>query len=204
MLICSVHLRRSNRTRTDCKLIYRWIRLLEHVEGTTTTPWQRIITFGIDSDSLVSMNITKWLLVENLASQFELHRKYQTTMELFDKIQIGAKSLLFGQLIALDLFSGTLKPANHSTNCASYLGIIPSSIYVCLDYALHVLLKIVTNSNLLDCKIRWTTFQEMETSSSPLQTNRRHSELLRGVFAITNGGRINCASYTDTALQNAW
>jgi len=44
----------------------------------------------------------------------------------------------------------------------------------------------------------------MRTSAALLESNRRYGPLLKGVFCVTNGGRMPCADYTDADLQNAF
>ena len=51
---------------------------------------------------------------------------------------------------------------------------------------------------------RQQTLEETKIFSSLTQTNGRHGELLKGVFTITDGGRMPCANYADPAVQNAY
>ena len=55
-----------------------------------------------------------------------------------------------------------------------------------------------------ESEIRWPTVEEMKASSALLERNRVYGSLLKGVFAVSDGGRMRCADYTDTNLHNAY
>lgn len=44
----------------------------------------------------------------------------------------------------------------------------------------------------------------MEHLASILETHRQYGPFLKGVFAVTNGGRMLCADYTNIDIQNAY
>ena len=158
MLIGIIHHRRSNHTKTNSKPKYRRLSLLKHVNATSNTPWQRIMTFGTGSDFLVSINITKQLLVEKLRHQFGLHRKYVNYGGPYRKT--NSKRGQVSTLQSIDLVGRALwylKSRDPIHKLCPIFGIIPSSIYVWLEYALEVLLKVVTNSSLPEYEIRWPT-----------------------------------------------
>jgi len=73
-----------------------------------------------------------------------------------------------------------------------------------LDYALEVLGKIFTKKERADIEIRWLTIEEMMESAGLHENNRKAGNLLKGVFGITDGGRMPCAEYTGVDLQNAY
>ena len=73
-----------------------------------------------------------------------------------------------------------------------------------MDYSLEVLLHVIKRKNKKEFEIRWPRVEEMKASSALLEQNRVHGLLLRGVFAITDGGRMPCADYTDLDLKNAY
>ena len=83
-------------------------------------------------------------------------------------------------------------------------GVTDSAIGVWLDFGLEVLRRVVMNKENVDFGIRWPEFEEMKESFSLLVENRIYGRLLEGVFASTDDGRMPCADYTDTSLQNAY
>lgn len=81
-------------------------------------------------------------------------------------------------------------------------GVVGSSVGVWLDFSLEVLVRVVKREK--DFEIKWPSYDEMKASASLLENNRINGGLLQGIFAVTDGGRMPCADYTDTNLQNAY
>jgi len=81
---------------------------------------------------------------------------------------------------------------------------VPSSIGVWLDYSIEVLFRVVKKKDRHEFAIRWPTPTEMQSSASILEKKRKFGPLLKSVFAVTDGGRMACADYTDPDLQNAY
>ena len=73
-----------------------------------------------------------------------------------------------------------------------------------MDYSLEVLLHVVKWKYPKDFEVRWPTVLEMHASASLLQQNWTYGPIFRGVFAVTDGGRMPCAEYNDRDLQNAY
>lgn len=94
------------------------------------------------------------------------------------------------------------------SRCAAYrlcniFGVVPSTVSVWLDYALEVLYRVVRKPANLEFAVTWPTESEMLSSAGLLETNRPLGPVLRGIFAVMDGGRMPCVSYTDPDLQNA-
>ena len=83
-------------------------------------------------------------------------------------------------------------------------GVIPSTLYCWLNYALEVLYRLVQNKNIADFEIRWPSPAEMKSSCQLLESNRQNGFLLKGVFAVVDGARMPWATYADPKLQNAY
>ena len=105
-------------------------------------------------------------------------------------------------MLGLALFY--MKSRDSVYNMCPVFGIIPSSMYVWLDFSLEILLRVVERSDAHDFLIRWPSVSQMRFSSELLQRNRANGSLLRGVFAITDGARMPCVTYGDPDLQNAY
>lgn len=52
--------------------------------------------------------------------------------------------------------------------------------------------------------MEWPSVEEMKESTELLQQNREFGHLLKGVFAVVDGGRMPCADYEDPDMQNAY
>ncbi len=83
-------------------------------------------------------------------------------------------------------------------------GVVQTTLSVWLDYALEVLLRVVSSKHNTPVEIRWPTCTEMQASASLLQNNRPLGALLTDVFAMTDGARMPCAEFTDVDVQNAY
>lgn len=73
-----------------------------------------------------------------------------------------------------------------------------------MDSCLKFLFRVVKRKERTEIAVRWPCRQEMEHAASIQETNRQYGPLLKGVFALTDGGRMPCADYTNLDLQNAY
>ena len=62
----------------------------------------------------------------------------------------------------------------------------------------------MSNPHNADYAIKRPTSAEMKESSNLFEKNRKYGPLLRGVFGLTDGGRMRCVKYTVKALENAY
>lgn len=83
-------------------------------------------------------------------------------------------------------------------------GLVPSSVSVWNDIGMEDVWKVVKEKRITDMRIEWPTENQMRTSSSSLQKNRRNGLLLSGIFAVMDSRRMLCVSYTDPDIQNAF
>lgn len=95
------------------------------------------------------------------------------------------------------------------TRCTAYrlcpvFGIVPSTAYDCIDYAMEVLLKVVKDKSRTEFEVRWPSAAEMDASNQILKRNHACGELLEGLFGVMDGGRMPCADYIDVDTQNAY
>ena len=197
--------RRKHRSRKPPK--YKRPALLrpQHVAKNLQMPWNVILSCGGDDDFLVSLNFTKTLLLDTLLPLFNIECQSCNYGSPYRK---GPKTRGRNpQLRSVDLLARSLwyvKTKGTLFSLCPVFGIVPSSIGVWMDYSLEVLLHVVKRKNRKDFEIRRPSVEEMEASSALLEQNRVHGLFLRGVFAITDGGRMPCAEYTDLDLQNAY
>ncbi len=111
------------------------------------------------------------------------------------------------QLSSIDLIGLALwylKTLCAANRLCPVFGVVPSSVYVWIDYAMEVLLKVVKDKSKSEFEVRWPSVAEMEESNAILKRNRACGMLLEGVFAVMDGGRMPCADYTDVDTQNAY
>ena len=81
---------------------------------------------------------------------------------------------------------------------------MPGTVSVWLDNGMEVLFRVMQKTDVPDFEIRWPTLQEMEASTRLLQRNRQYGPLLKGGFAVMEGGRMPRPSYVQPDLQNAF
>ena len=83
-------------------------------------------------------------------------------------------------------------------------GVVPSTIYVWLDYGIHVIHATVTDASNNAFEIRWPSHSEMAESANLLTKNRRNGPALKGVFGVLDGVRMPCSVYIDEDIQKAF
>eukprot|EP00171_Calliarthron_tuberculosum_P023637 IDg23637t1 len=195
----------KNRGRKRVVPKYKRAALMRPFLGMAATAWKWLLTYGGDADFIVSINVTKSLLIERILPHFESERRH---VNFGGPYRTGASTrgrpAQLRSIDVLGLVLWFLKCRNPVYRLCPVFGIVPSSIHVWLDYGLEVLTRVVRRPELRDFEIRWPTEEEMRSSSALLEHNRQYGHLLRGVFAVLDGGRMPCASYVDADLQNAY
>eukprot|EP00171_Calliarthron_tuberculosum_P001335 IDg1335t1 len=73
LCVITVAVRRRLRA-TRVQPMYRRAALMRSIYGRASTPWLRILTYGTAADFIVSINVTKSLLVDKLLPLFEAER----------------------------------------------------------------------------------------------------------------------------------
>ena len=195
--------RRPNRSRKTYQ--YKRAALLCPVKSNMDTPWVRLLSCGIDDDFLSSLNFTRCIVLQRLLPYFDYERArlnfgspYRTGPETRGR----NPQLQSVDLLGLSLWY--LKTKGSVYTLCPIFGIVPSSFLVWLEYSLEVLLRVVKKTSRTEFEIRWPNEGEMLASSLLLQINRTDGPLLKGIFAVTDGGRMPCADYTDVDIQNAY
>jgi len=184
---------------------YRRMALTRQVGGVSTTPWRRILTFGTPGDFIVTINVTKRLLVEKILPPFEIERMKLNFGSPYRRSRSprGRKAQLGSiDLIGMALFF--LKSRDPLYKLCPMFGVVPTTAAVWLDYSLEVLKRVVTKRGASDFEVRWPTPDEMWSSSALLAQNRELGRLLKGVFAITDGARMPCSVQDEPLLENAY
>lgn len=69
---------------------------------------------------------------------------------------------------------------------------------------MKVILAVMKDDTHEDFRIKWPTEFEMAESAARLQKYRQYGYALRGVFGVTDGARLDCVSFVDNDLQNAY
>lgn len=195
--------RRPRRSRKNAK--YRRAVLLRPVISTAQTPWNRILSCGTDDDFLISINFPRTLLIDVILPYFEQER---AKLNWGSPYRRGPKTRgRRAQLKSIDLLGMALwylKTRATMYSLCPIFGLVQTSVGVWLDYSLEILLRVVKKKTRQEFEIRWPNETEMEASSMLLQTNRTFGPLMKGEFAVTDGGRMPCADYTDPNMQNAY
>ena len=195
--------RPRNRSRKNPK--YLRAALLRPVKSPLTTPWNQILSCGKDDDLLISLNVSRSLFFDTLMPIFEVERQrcnYGSPYRTGPKTRGRPPFLRSCDILGMALWY--LKTKGSMYSLCPIFGVVPSSMGVWMDYCLEVLLHVVKRKSRKEFEIRWPTVEEMKASSALLERNRVYRPFLKGVFAVTDGGRMPCADYTDTNLQNAY
>ena len=163
------------------------------------------MTYGRDSDFIVSINFNRYLLITRLLPYFiEIrHSVNYGGPYRFSSTLRGRKPYL-DSIDILGLVLRYLKSRDSIYRLCPIFGIVPGTISVWLDYAMEVLFRVMQRTELPDIEIHWPTLQEMEVSTRLLQRNRQYGPLLKGVLAVMDGGCMPCPSYVQPDLQNAY
>ena len=184
---------------------YKRAALLRPVQSTFDTPWVRILSCGTDDDFIVSLNFTRSLVLQRILPYFKYER---TGLNFGSPYCNGPKTkgrpdqLRSVDLLALSLWY--LKTKSTMYSMCPIFRIVPTSISVWLDYSFKVLLRVVKKRSCTDFEVKWPDEGDRLAFSLLLQNNRVYGPLPKGVFAVTDGGRMPCVDYTDQDLQNAY
>lgn len=84
------------------------------------------------------------------------------------------------------------------------LGITPSSASAWLNYSLEALWRAAKDRSNKDFEATWPTPAEMALSAALLQKNRANGAALKGIFGVTEGGRMPRAEHANQGLQNVY
>jgi len=179
--------------------------IMRPIKGLHSTPWRKILAFGTPGDFILTTNFTKELIVDKILPLFAQARPSINRGSPYNSTgsKRGRKPLLT-DIDLLGLVFYYLKTRDPTYRMSIIFGIVPSSIGVWLDFALEVLLQVVTDRSNVDFTIRWPTELEMKASSDLLVHNQDLGGLLSGCFGILDGGRMPCATSGDTDVQNAY
>lgn len=197
-------LRRTyRRSRKPAK--YRRVSLTRPVHSDLSTPWNRNLSCGVYNDFRVSTNFTEELVLHFMLPHFEQKR---TTVNFGSLSRNGPQTRGRKQLLrSVDLLGLTLWFVKSKTPLYSLcpiFGVTDSRIGVWMNYGLEVLKRVVRDKDANSFEIRWPTVEEMWQSTALFENNRVNGPYLKGVFAVTDGGRMPCAGYTDSYLQSAY
>lgn len=171
--------------------------------STHTTAWRQILSCGSSSDFLVSINVDRHVFFDKLLPVFETERqKYKFGSPYWNGPKKTGRSCSINTEDILGLVLWCLKSSARRRQLCPIFGLVPTSVNVWFDYGLTVLYR--TLKVMHDARITWPTVEEMKESTQLLQENREFGHLLKGVFAVVDGGRMPCADYNDPDLQNAY
>lgn len=184
---------------------YRREALIRPVSTRSATPWNVILSCGVDYYFLVSTNFTKTLIIDVMLPLFVHERKsYNFGSPVRKEPKTRGRNPLLTSVDLLGMALWYLKTKGSLYSLCPNFGVTDSTIGVWIDYSLGVLERAVSDKGRTDFEIRWPTVVEMKQLASLLENSRLNSPLMQGVFAVTDGNRMPCADYTDTNLQNAY
>lgn len=185
--------------------MYQRAAMIRPIHSRASTPWRHILTFGTAAAFIVSVNVTKALLVDKLLPLFEAERmnvNFGGPFKVAGSTR-GRKPLLQSiDLLGLALWY--LKSRCVTYKLIPIFGVVSSTLHVWLDYSLEVLTRVVRSPANRDFEVKWQSEEEMRASATLLQNNSQNGPRLRSTVAVLNGGRMPCPGYTDANLQNAF
>lgn len=83
-------------------------------------------------------------------------------------------------------------------------GLTQSFLSTWLNYAMDVLLRMITKRGSNDFAVRWPCIEEIRYNAALLKAKRRYGIVLDRIFAVTDGARMSCVSFEEPQLQNAY
>ena len=197
--------KRRRRPRKTKPPKYRRAAITSPLSHRVPTPWRRILQSGGDDEFLLATNFTRSVLFERILPIFSTVRgqvNFGSPYRTKFKTRGRPPQIETIDILGIALWYLTCRTALYDISLT--FGLVPSSVSVWLDCGLEVLYRVVTNAQNVDFQIRWPTKEEMEQSNLLLKRNRPSGERLNGVFAVTDGGRMPCADYTNSYIQNAY
>ena len=204
-LVISILTEEKVRKRRSKQPTFLRAALARPLNGRHSTAWRILLTFGTPRDFIKSTNFPKQVIVERILPKFERARarfNYGSPYRKGPKERGREPQVDSMDLVGLALWY--LKTRGTMYSLCPVFGLVPTTISVWLDYALEVLLRVVNKKRHKDFGIRWPNVDEMKLSAELLQRNRPHGHFLGGVFGVVDGGRMPCAHYVDSNLQNAF
>ena len=161
---------------------YRRQAIMRPILGTAATPWKRLLVYGSDADFIISIIVTRPLLFDCLLPILIQCDKMLTLADHIEKHGSARPQ----SSVKLSRYTRSsivvLKSRCPLYKLCTVFGVVPSSMYVWLDFGLEVLLRVVQNPAYVEYEIRWPIETEMRASAALLERNRQYGALLRGVL----------------------
>lgn len=179
--------------------------ILPPLSSFSTTGWRQLLSCGSSSDFLVTLNFDRHATLNILLPLFENKRptvNFGSPYRTGPKVSGRKPSLASVDILGLTLHY--LKSSARQIHLCPMFGLVPSSVQVWVDYGMEVLFRVVKKKSRKDFAVKWPTEVEMKDSSDNLTNNRPNGQLMRGIFGVVDGGRLPCADYDNSDLQNAY
>ena len=179
--------------------------LMRPIQGTCSTSWLRMVSFGTSSDFISYTNVSRPVFFSYLLPRFEARRNFVNNGSPYRSSRSSrGRPAQLKSVDILGLSLNYLKRRDILANICTDFGLVPSSLQIWLDFGLEVLLQVVRDPQSTHCAIRWPSHDEIAASAALLERNRRFGRLLKGIFAVTDGARMPCAKYQCPEHQNAY
>lgn len=207
--ICALAIRRRKRAiRKPQRALqprYRRAALLPPISSRHTTAWRQILSCGTSSDFLVTLNLDRSTALEVLLPLFEQRRPSVNFGSPYRRgIKRRGRNCTVTSIDILGLVLCYLKSSCRQMALSPMFGLVLSSVQVWIDYGMEVLDKVLRDKSNIAARVSWPTEAEMKESSLALMKNRPNGRMMKGIFAVVDGGRVPCAHYTDCDMQNAY
>lgn len=171
----------------------------------STTAWRQLLSCGTSADFIVSINLDRDTFFNVLLTLFTDERasvNYGSPYRTKPKTRGRNADISTVDLLGLALWY--VKSSDRQFKMGTIFGLVPSNLSVWIDYSLQVLLRLCVKKRHPDLRIEWPSESEMKESAELLSKNRRNGSLLQKIFGVLDGGRLPCADYTDSDVQNAF
>ena len=139
--ITQLRLKNSN---NRVQLGFRRNAIMRYVLGKENTPWRRILSFGRTCDFIVSTNFTKSIILDVLlpvskVKQYETNfgSPFRTEPKTYGKTPILESVDLVGMVLWY------LKSKEYMYRMCPIFRVVPATMSVWLNYALHLMHKVV-------------------------------------------------------------
>lgn len=160
--------------------------LIKPLNSKSTTALRQLLTCTSSSDFVASVNFDRRIFFDLLLSKFSLSVQSSHSGVLIaqgQKYMEDVRSLTEDN-IGLGLLS--LKCSGGQNQLCPIFRLVPSAVFVWLDYGLGVLHRTLRHKKVPEFRVKWPTTQEMDESAQLILENRPNRTLLPRVFAVVD------------------
>lgn len=169
------------------------------------TAWHQLLSAGSSSNFIPALNFDKRVFFETLLPLFAKKRQnlsFGSPYRRAPKSRGQPSSVSTEDVLGLTLWR--LKSSERQSQLRVIFGLISSAVSNCFNYGICVLHRTLKRQEQPALRLQRPTLIQMKESAKLLEVNRPNCALLRGIFAVVDGGRFSCAEYVDADTHNTF